>query len=271
MTRKWGVLLGVVLAGFLLAGEYYSLHNYTETASSQSDMERQELSEGILDMGESQTTDEEETGQQKKKTAYLTFDDGPSGLTDRYLDILKKHQAKATFFLIGQQIEGDMKEVVRREIREGHEIGIHTYSHESGKIYQSAESYYQDVSKVKTLLEQEFQYQPIVWRFPWGSSNCYICGFKKDIVSRLQREKMKYVDWNVSAEDSVGTPSTGSILENIKKDCFRVEEPVILMHDSNTNRATLDTLDEVITMLEEKGYQFATISEREKECHFGEY
>lgn len=200
---------------------------------------------------------------------YLTFDDGPSGLTQQYLDILKKHDIPATFFLIGQQVE-EMPEVVERELKEGHEVGVHTYTHESCDIYQSCEAYYEDVHKVKDLLEEKFRYQPKLWRFPWGSANFYIRSYKEEIVERLHEEKMEFADWNVSAEDSVGHPGVESILANVKKDAFRVQDPVVLMHDSGSNRATLDSLEAVITMFEEKGYRFQTLSQRKTCCHFGE-
>ena len=200
---------------------------------------------------------------------YLTFDDGPSCLTQQYLDILKKHDIPATFFLIGQQVE-EMPEVVERELKEGHEVGVHTYTHESCDIYQSCEAYYEDVHKVKDLLEEKFRYQPKLWWFPWGSANCYIRSYKEEIVERLHEEKMEFADWNVSAEDSVGHPGVESILANVKKDAFRVQDPVVLMHDSGSNRATLDSLEAVITMFEEKGYRFQTLSQRKTCCHFGE-
>ena len=111
---------------------------------------------------------------------YLTFDDGPSRLTQQYLDILKKHDIPATFFLIGQQVE-EMPEVVERELKEGHEVGVHTYTHESCDIYQSCEAYYEDVHKVKDLLEEKFRYRPKLWRFPWGSANCYIRSYKEEV------------------------------------------------------------------------------------------
>lgn len=260
MKHRLQVVVCVLLSGILLAGQWYHMRLYTETLSNHKSVHKRIEGTAVT-----------ETGNTQQKIAYLTFDDGPSELTEKYLDILGKHQVKATFFLIGQQIEGDMKAVVKREIKEGHELGIHTYTHVSNEIYQSADSYYKDVCRVRDLLQKEFQYKPSTWRFPWGSANCYICDYKKDIVSRLRGEQLEYVDWNVSAEDSVGNPTSSSILENIRKDCFQVESPVILMHDSGCNQVTLDTLEAVITMLEEKGYQFATISERKKYCHFGEY
>jgi peptidoglycan/xylan/chitin deacetylase (PgdA/CDA1 family) len=205
-----------------------------------------------------------------EKKVYLTFDDGPGVLTKQYLDILREKKVCATFFVIGSQVE-EQPELVEREINEGHEVGIHSYSHESGQIYQSADSYYKDVCRVQNILEEQFGYRAKVWRFPWGSANGYISRFKKDVTDRLNKETLDYADWNVSGEDSVGNPSVETILKNIKKDCFTVEDPVILLHDSNCNQATLDSLEEIIRMLQERGYTFETISKRSKPCHFGEY
>lgn len=206
---------------------------------------------------------------EEKPVVYLTFDDGPSSLTEQYLDILKKHNIHATFFLIGQQVE-EMPEIVERELQEGHEVGVHTYTHESCEIYSSCEAYYKDVNKVKEVLEKRFDHRPRLWRFPWGSANCYIRSYKKEVVQKLYDQGMEYADWNVSAEDSVGSPTVDSILKNVKKDAFRVKDPVVLMHDSGSNRATLESLESVIALFEEEGYQFGTLSQREDCCHFGQ-
>lgn len=208
-------------------------------------------------------------GAKRQPVVYLTFDDGPSRLTEKYLDILKKHKIHATFFLIGQQVE-EMPEIVERELKEGHEIGVHTYTHESCEIYASCQAYYEDVNKVRDVLEKRFDYKPQLWRFPWGSANCYIHSYKEEIIQRLGEQNMEYADWNVSAEDSVGSPTVGSILRNVKKDAFRVKDPVVLMHDSGSNQATLDSLEAVITLFEEQGFRFETMSQRENCCHFGQ-
>lgn len=205
---------------------------------------------------------------QIKKTAYLTFDDGPSCLTESYLDILKEEGAKATFFLIGQQIDGDMAEIIKREIDEGHEIGVHTYCHEANEIYANEESCFKDIMKIKELLERQFNYEAKLVRFPWGSANSYISTFRNNIINKVHESGMEYEDWNVSAEDSVGTPTTYSIMSNIRKDYKKYDDPVILMHDSSCNKQTLETLRDVIRELKDAGYSFATLSEREKPCHF---
>lgn len=202
------------------------------------------------------------------KTAYLTFDDGPSKLTESYLDILEEEGVKATFFLIGQQIDGDMSGIIQREINEGHEIGIHTYCHVANEIYATEDSCFHDVMKIREQLERQFSYEAKLVRFPWGSANRYISSFRQDIIDKIHESGLEYADWNVSAEDSVGTPSVESIMGNIRKDYKKYNEPVILMHDSGCNKETLNALRGIIQELKDAGYSFATLSEREKPCHF---
>lgn len=207
----------------------------------------------------------------EKKTAYLTFDDGPSCLTDKYLDILDDEGVKATFFVIGQQIEGEYKKTIDREIKTGHEIGIHTYTHEADEIYCDCQTYYNDVMKVRDELEKGFGYKPKLVRFPWGSANSYISGYRKNIIGMFKDAGLGYADWNVSAEDSVGNPTAESVMRNIRKDYAKYCEPVLLMHDSGANKVTLSVLKNIITELKEHGYEFDTLSNRSKKCHFYEY
>ncbi len=208
------------------------------------------------------------SGTENKKTAFLTFDDGPSTLTASYLDILKEEGAKATFFIIGQQVDDDMSRIINREIDEGHEIGIHTYCHEANVIYATEDSCYKDVMKIKDQLERQFNYEAKLVRFPWGSANGYISPFRANIIDRIHKSGLEYEDWNVSAEDSVGTPTVDSILNNVRKDYKKYDEPVILMHDSGCNKKTLEALRTIIRELKADGYSFGTLSERENPCHF---
>lgn len=203
-----------------------------------------------------------------KKIAFLTFDDGPSCLTSSYLDILKEEGVKATFFIIGQQIDNDMSDIIRREIDEGHEVGIHTYCHVANEIYATEDSCYKDVIKIKDQLESQFDYKAKLVRFPWGSANRYMNPFRTNIIDRIHEIGLEYEDWNVSAEDSVGTPTVESIMRNIRKDYKKYDEPVILMHDSGCNKKTLEALRGIIKELKEDGYSFGTLSERKSPCHF---
>ncbi len=227
----------------------------------------------VLNSNENQENDEskEKDSDEGQKVAYLTFDDGPSVLTKEYLKILKEEDVHATFFLIGQQVDGELVDVVRQEVDEGHEIGLHTYCHVADKIYCSKESYCEDLEKTKQCLETKIGIQPKLFRFPWGSSNAYVKSYKNSVVEEMEKEGIDYVDWNVSGEDSVGCPSVDSILRNVRKDYVKYDDPVILLHDSAACQSTLEALRPLIRELKENGYSFQTLSERENPCHFGEY
>lgn len=200
----------------------------------------------------------------EKKTAYLTFDDGPSKVTEQILAALKKENARATFFLIGQQITEDTIPLLRQMTEEGHELGIHTYSHKSEEIYQSADAYVEDVLKTAERIRQAVGAEPKYFRFPWGSNNCYAKGIKEEIVQRLEAEGYIYFDWNVSGEDSIGRPDKNSIFRNVKKDVLKYNEPVVLLHDSAINENTAETLPDILRLLKDAGYGFETVDKRSK-------
>lgn len=203
----------------------------------------------------------QETGQGEKRV-FLTFDDGPSDVTESILKLLDEKEIKATFFLIGEQITDEKEQLVQRMSEEGHEIGIHTYTHERDQIYASAQAYIDDVVKTADRIEQVTGKKPVYYRFPWGSVNCYICSFREEIIEELASMGYQYIDWNVSGEDSVGTPSIQSIYANVKKDYNKFKEPVVLMHDSSANGLTAETLPDIITLFQDAGYQFGAIGER---------
>ncbi len=190
--------------------------------------------------------------------------------TKEYLKILKEEDVHATFFLIGQQVDGDLVDVVRQEVKDGHEIGLHTYCHVADKIYCSGETYCQDLEKTKQCLETKLEVSPKLFRFPWGSTNSYVRGYKDHVVEEMKKEGLGYADWNVSGEDSVGCPSPDSILSNVRKDYLKYDDPVILLHDSAACKSTLEALRPLIQELKTNGYSFRTLSERERPCHFGE-
>lgn len=198
------------------------------------------------------------------KTVYLTFDDGPSKCTEEVLNILEENNACATFFLIGNQINEETAPVLDRMVKDGNQIGIHTFSHEAAEIYESAESYYSDVMKAEEAINKYTGIKPDVFRFPWGSNNCYIRGFRRDIVDRLKAVGLEYCDWNVSGEDSVGHPYASRIIENVRSNYDVYDNPVLLLHDSATSTETVKALETIIKMYKEAGYQFATLSEREE-------
>lgn len=199
----------------------------------------------------------------EKKIAYLTFDDGPSKNTETVLDVLKENEVHATFFLIGASITEEKADIVRRMISEGNAVGIHTYSHKQNEIYASANSYLEDFKKAYDKIYEVTGIQTKIFRFPWGSANNALGKIDKQVISALEAEGFQYYDWNVSAEDSVGTPTAESILKNIKKDYNKYNEAVVLMHDSSVNQLTAQMLPQIIKLFKDAGYEFDTLNHME--------
>lgn len=199
----------------------------------------------------------------EKKLAYLTFDDGPSQITEEILETLKEENVKATFFIIGCTITEDEKEVLKKMIKEGHTIGIHTYSHDYKKIYSSVEAYLEDFYQAYQLIYEITGVQPKIFRFPWGSANGYNKHIKKELVAEMERRGFTFYDWTVSAEDSIGKPTEYRILYNIMKDLERKKNPIILLHDASVNKLTAQTLPKIIEVIREQEYEFDTLDHRE--------
>jgi peptidoglycan/xylan/chitin deacetylase (PgdA/CDA1 family) len=198
-----------------------------------------------------------------EKIAYLTFDDGPSENTFNVLDILEELDIKATFFIVGSAINAEGENSLERMVHEGHTIGIHTYSHLCNEIYCSVERYLEDFNLVYQQIYEITGERVNIYRFPWGSNNGYSKGIKDSLMEEMERRGFSCYDWNVSADDSIGRPTSYSILRNIKKDLKRQDHPIILMHDSKINDLTVRMLPDIIKMLQEKGYEFDTLDHRE--------
>lgn len=201
--------------------------------------------------------------EESKKVAYLTFDDGPSNITKQVLDTLKKYNVNATFFLIGNQITEDTIPIIEEAIAQGNTIGVHTYTHRGDTIYCSAEAYIEDFKKAEQRIYETINIRPKIFRFPWGSANCYLNQLGDDVIESLEKKGYVYYDWNVSAEDSVGKPTEYSIVHNIEKDFKKYTEPIILMHDSAINELSAKVLPKVIEMIQKEGYRFDTLDHME--------
>ena len=153
-----------------------------------------------------------------QKIAFLTFDDGPSTtVTPKILDILKEYNVKATFFLIGKNIEQNekSKELVKREFNEGHAIGNHTYSHKGNMLFPNNKInvpiFMDDVKKndnvLKNVLGQDFNTR--ILRVPGGyvSRIYYKDPNLPELDAILKEKNMISVDWNVEIKDAAGKPN----------------------------------------------------------------
>lgn len=202
---------------------------------------------------------------EKKKTAYLTFDDGPSDNTRKILEVLKEKKAVATFFLIGNEITPEREDIVKQTVKQGNAVGVHTYCHEKNKLYCNAESFFDDFNMASDSIKKVTGKKPVLHRFPWGSNNRFVCSYVDSLHEKLQGEGIKSYDWNVSGEDSIGgTVAQSTIFQNVKKDLTRYDEPIILLHDSATMDNTAAVLGQIIDYIRSQGYEFATLEKREE-------
>ena len=195
------------------------------------------------------------------KTVYLTFDDGPSEVTEAVLDILKEEEVKATFFVIGPSGE-KTDERLKRISDEGHAIGLHTMSHDYNEIYSDAESF------IKSLeLEREWVYSVTgeeceIFRFPGGSNNSTV---ERWLIAEVMEETgkmgMLWYDWNADGSDSLGKLlSPEEIAANVLSSEFiESDRVIVLLHDSSSRTTTPAALRILIEEFRSRGYSFGKL------------
>ena len=202
-------------------------------------------------------------------TIYLTFDDGPSNNTSKILDILKKEDIKATFFLVN--FNSSYSPVVKRIYDEGHSIGIHSYTHNYKLIYSSVSAYFDDLNKMNDKIKTITGSDTKLLRFPGGSSNT-ISSFNKGIMTTLVKEVTNagyhYFDWNVDSSDAWSARNSNDVYNNVINN-LKKGTNIVLMHDLSSNEKTINILEKIIKDAKEKGYIFENITMNTKEIHHG--
>ncbi len=178
-----------------------------------------------------------------QKELFLTFDDGPHpDVTPAVLEILRKYQAKATFFCIGRNVER-FPDVYKQIINEGHNTGNHTYSHLKGWITSNAE-YYNDIELAGKLIHSG------LFRPPYG---------------KIKRTQLKYlrqfysiIMWDVMSNDYDHALSRERCVENVIK--FTRPGSIIVFHDSEKSSVnTLYALPKILDILGKQDYIFKSI------------
>lgn len=203
------------------------------------------------------------------KTVYLTFDDGPSYLTEEILDILKDENVPATFFVTERQID-KYADVVRRMQAENHTIGLHTSTHNYSYVYSSDENYFNDLNNIRQKVFRITGVKSRIIRLPGGSSNTiskkYNLGIITRITSALAKKSFYYFDWNIDSEDASGNLTKEDIYMNVTNRIHSGTN-IILMHDLSTKVSTKDALRDIIKYAKANGYTFAKITKSTPQIH----
>lgn len=194
-------------------------------------------------------------GNTDEKLLALTFDDGPDeDFTPQILDILKKYNIKATFYVIGEKVQYN-KKIIKREYEEGHEIGNHTYTH-INVAKQGYNKIKKEIGDTQSAVKSVTGEYPKTFRPPYRA-------ISKDMCEIIKDNDMNIVLWSyVDARDwdNPGAYSIVKTIENgVQNGC------IILLHDYNKIRnpksQTIEALESIIPDLLQKGYKFVTISE----------
>lgn len=200
-----------------------------------------------------QTVSPEPTEQKKaeknteKKYVALTFDDGPSSFTDRLLDCLEKNKAKATFFMVGKEVEYFSEEVKRMD-KLGCELGNHTYSH-ADLTTLSPEEMSSEIGKVDQLLLDLTGQGASVVRPPYGSVNSSV---KTTVGTPMVLWTVDTLDWESQDPQKIADVVKAEVTNG----------SIILMHDIFST--SVDAAEIFIPQLKKEGYEFVTIHELAK-------
>lgn len=246
---------GIVIGVSVIAGGGYFAYNKIQDAK----IEKAAL------IAEQERKAEEERIQKEKEAraeylatsdiAYLTFDDGPNAkTTPMVLDVLKKNNIKATFFMVGDMVEKN-PEMVKRIYEEGHTIANHTTNHKYR--YSSPEAFLADIEDTDKKISEAIgkEHKSLFVRCPGGSYG-----------KNMQKETLAdngYIDMNWTAlngdSEKGGKVSSEYLLERIDKTVGDNQYEVVLMHD--TKSATAENLQKIIDNIKEKGYVFEALTE----------
>ena len=206
--------------------------------------------------------------QPPEKWVCLTFDDGPSKTTPDVLAALKDAGVHATFFVVATGYNEKYLPLLTEASAAGHQIALHSASHEYSDIYRSSEAYWADIALLKERIAPYVDAESIRYlRFPGGSTNTVSRryggkGLMQQLKAEAEQKDFQWVDWNVCAEDAVGGhPSADTIYRNVVRETGEQTRCVVLMHDSSSTRTTAEALPDIIRWYADQGFTFLTVAE----------
>ena len=193
------------------------------------------------------------------KTIYLTFDDGPSSYTDKLLGILDKYGVKVTFFVTN--CYPDYQYDIKKEFKAGHQVALHSYTHNYATIYKSTSAYWNDYDRMMGVIKKQTGQKTTMFRFPGGSSNTVSRRYCSGVVSALARQAnrrgLTYYDWNVDSNDAGGTTTSDGVYSNITRRVGSNKQSIVLCHDVKSY--TVNAMDRTIKWCLQNGYTFRTL------------
>ena len=190
-------------------------------------------------------------GDTSQKVIYLTFDAGyENGCTEKILDVLKKHNVPAAFFLVGNYIEKNA-DLVRRMVDEGHIVANHTMHHPDMSKLSDKDAFSKELTDLENLFrEVTGKEMPKYYRPPQGIYSEENLKMAKELGYKTVFWSLAYADWDNSAQPTK-EKAFGKLIPRVHNGA------VVLLHSTSTTNAEI--LDELLTKWEEMGYTFSSI------------
>jgi peptidoglycan/xylan/chitin deacetylase (PgdA/CDA1 family) len=179
---------------------------------------------------------------------HLTFDDGPTGTTEKVLEVLDRYDATAVFFPIGEQVE-DHAAVLRRAVDDGHRLGNHTWSHDR-LVGMSPSEHDAAVGRTQIAIERATGITPSCLRPPGGALD-------EESRARAASAGLSIQLWTIDPADWT-SPGADVIVERVVDAAS--DGAIVLLHDGGGDRSqTLDALDDLLLQLSSAGYRFTAL------------
>ena len=202
------------------------------------------------------------------KVVYLTFDDGPGPYTAKLLNILKKYNVKATFFVTNQK--PNYQYMIGETHRQEHTIALHTLTHNYASLYSSEEAYYQDLFAIRDIVVAQTNVEPTIVRFPGGTNNTvsrkYCSGIMSALTKSISYFGYLYCDWNVSSGDAGGANTADKVYQNVISGIQRNNVSIVLQHDIKSY--SVDAVDDIVFWGIMNGYTFLPMDNTTPMVHY---
>lgn len=200
----------------------------------------------ILDENNDIDDKEKDNIKEKKPLKYvaLTFDDGPSSFTEEIIDLLQKYNYNATFFVLGNKLNLNYKDILKKSIKNGNEIGVHGYSHRSFTKMRQA-TMEEEITKTKKYIKNLTGYESTLVRPPYGNITKTIKNYNLGPYILWNNDTL---DWKLRDANKISSRLINSI----------EDKSIILMHD--TYLTTFKALEIILPYLKENNYVVTTVS-----------
>lgn len=200
----------------------------------------------VLDENNDIDDKEKDNIKEKKPLKYvaLTFDDGPSSFTEEIIDLLQKYNYNATFFVLGNKLNLNYKDVLKKSIKNGNEIGVHGYSHRSFTKMRQA-TMEEEITKTKKYIKNLTGYESTLVRPPYGNITKTIKNYNLGPYILWNNDTL---DWKLRDANKISSRLINSV----------EDKSIILMHD--TYLTTFKALEIILPYLKENNYVVTTVS-----------